>query len=158
MTARHRCWTGALSALILTPVLGLVSLTGEAAATPVSPSVEPCGPDGWAKINDGIGEQYSPWLDTAKGLDFQRLIQFRALGGERARECATGREARFDYAGAYRLKSCLKPTACQLTGWIEYGENPGPDPGHRFPDQAVGWDRFYKTFRSWAIGSGPPRG
>jgi len=118
-----------------------------------------CGPDGWRKTRDLVGETYSPWYDTAKGVDFSRQIQFRSLGGEEAFQCGTGRRASFNYSTDFRLTSCLKPTACQLTGWLGYtGRESLPDAGHRFPNKAVGWDRFYKIFRTWDYKSGPPVG
>jgi hypothetical protein len=106
-------------------------------------------------VDSTIGESYSPWFDTAKGLDFSRSIKFRALGGERARQCATGRLAFFDGADAYKVRSCLKPTACQVTGWITVNNRTvGPGSGHRFPDLVAGWDIYYKIFRTWKLGSG----
>lgn len=120
-------------------------------------AAESCGTmqDGWAKINDAIGQSYSPWYDTAQGIGFKRKIQFRALGGIVAQRCIagkpTGEQATFFYANTYRLESCLRPTACTKSDWIGYGRHPEKPAGYRWPNQAAGLDPFYRIYKSWPI-------
>jgi hypothetical protein len=81
---------GALAMAVVSPGQAAAATPAIAEAAMIAPAAESCGADGWSRVDSTIGESYSPWFDTAKGLDFSRSIKFRSLGGERARQCATG--------------------------------------------------------------------
>lgn len=140
-------------------VLSLVVLPGQAAALEGRTAVpENCATvgTGWAKVNSAIGEYVSPWMATARGLDFTREIQFRAASGRMAVRCVNGQEmgapVPFFYAGQYRERSCLKTLACRTSNFTSYTEgNRGPLAEYRYPGQAVAWDPRYNVFRAWPI-------
>jgi len=111
---------------------------------------------GWNKLEDAVAEYASPWFGTARGVNYGRKIQFQALSGINAERCfegrATGQVASFFYAGRYRLLECIRPGACKRTNWMQYtNRNAGPSAGFKHPYRAVGWDPFYKIFRTWPI-------
>lgn len=140
-----------LASTVLVAVgLAFVPATAEAAA-------ENCATvrDGWAKVNYAIGDSTSPWFDTAQGIGFKRKIQFHAPSGVIADRCvggrATGEQATFFYANTYRIESCMRPTACNLTGWTNYSKRPEKPAGYRWPNQAAGLDPFYNIYRTWAL-------
>jgi len=136
-----------------------VVLPSQAAALPELPTAaESCATvgTGWAMVNDAIGEYVSPWMETARGVNFSRDIQFRAASGRMAVRCVNGQAAgapvAFFYASQYRVRSCMRKLACQTSNYVSYTENNrGPGGEYRFPGQVAAWDPYYNIFRAWAI-------
>ena len=113
---------------------------------------------GWAYLNEGIGETISPAFSTAKGLDFTRSIEFRAVRGVIAQRCVDGRNegapASFYFANQYRVTSCMKSKiACQKSGWLPYkdGERPLLKNDYAYPNKAVAFDPYYNLYRTWDL-------
>jgi hypothetical protein len=150
-----------LSALLVgaAALFPAVAIPGQAAALEGRVAIpESCATvgTGWAKVNSAIGEYLSPWMQTARGLDFTREIQFRAGSGALAVRCvngqAMGAPVPFFYAGQYRERSCLSTFACRTSDFTAYHEgNRGPLAEYRYPGQAVAWDPHYNLFRAWPI-------
>lgn len=148
--AVKNCIAGLVSVFI---AASIVLLPAQASAAPRGCAAVGTG---WNKLEDAIGEYTSPWFSTARGVNYERKIQFQALGGVNAERCfggsATGQVASFFYASRYRLLECIRPGACKRTNWTQYTDrNSGPNVGFKYPDGAVGWDPFYEIVRTWPL-------
>jgi hypothetical protein len=110
----------------------------------------PWCPPGWTRTGTFLAWKTSTWQRTVRGLNYDRQIRFRFTGGVYARytysNCHQSATHFFSTATYYQVKACIRPGACQLSGWLSYKQRP-PSPGYRFPSRWVGWDPFAGIFR-----------